>query len=83
MINVEEPLFLSLNSEVHGLTVSYKVNRSENQDGSIISSQRLVIQKLYMYVLNKTYNVVIKKNLPIHIQCTLELYIHDDVHVYW
>ena len=54
MINVEEPLFLSLNSEVHGLTVSYKINRSENQDGPTVRSQRLARPLLYMLcVLNK------------------------------
>ena len=52
VINVEEPLFLSLNSEVHGLTVSYKINRPENQDGHAISSQRLA--RPLLYVLNKT-----------------------------
>ena len=51
MINVEEPLFLCLRSQVHGLTVSYKINRSENQDGPTVSSQRLARQLYVLYVL--------------------------------
>ena len=65
VINVEEPLFLSLNSEVHGLTVSCKINRSKNRDGLTVSSQRLarqlyilyVLKDLVVYQLNFMYNV--------------------------
>ena len=43
VINVEEPLFLSFSSTVHGLTVSYKISKPETQGGTTVSSQRLAL----------------------------------------
>ena len=48
VINVEEPVFLSIGSEVHGLTVSYKITRSDTQGETTVSSQRLVA--LFLHV---------------------------------
>jgi hypothetical protein len=49
VINIEEPLLLSLSSEVYGLGVFYKISRSENQGGTTVSSQRLARPLNFVY----------------------------------